>query len=343
MKQQFSIIGAAHLDALVEGFDESQLRLGSVPVEQIRLGYGGDALNEAVTLARLGGDVSLVSKIGQDGAGDMVLAFCGATGLPTTRIARESGLQTSMNIVLIDHAGERRFITDPKSSLRALALSDVLPHLDALAPVVCFASLFVFPRFHAAELETLFSAIKQRGCLLAADMTKRKNGEKLADLAGVWPQLDVVFANAEEAGLLCDTADVPAMARAFRAFGVGCAVIKTGATGCYVCSDAFSGAVAGCVSRACVDTTGAGDTFAAAFLFARANGRNYEDCARFANAAASICVENLGATAHEITQEEVLARCRENYGEGLARSNGDLDKKTLLHGAGLCYDSGNVF
>ena len=221
-----------------------------------------------------------------------------------------------MNIVLIDHAGERRFITDPESSLRALALSDVLPHLETLAPVVCFASLFVFPRFHTEELETLFSAIKARGCLLAADMTKRKNGEKLADLAGVWPNLDIVFANAEEAGLLCESTDVPAMAREFRSAGVGCAVIKTGAKGCYVCSDAFTGAVAGCVSRACVDTTGAGDTFAAAFLFARASGRNDEDCARFANAAASICVEHLGATAHEITQEEVLARCRENYGEG---------------------------
>ena len=316
MKQRFTIIGAAHLDALVEGFDESQLRQGSVPAERIRLGYGGDALNEAVTLARLGGEVSLVSKIGQDGAGDMVLAFCRAAGLPTTRIARESELATSMNIVLIDHAGERKFITDPRSSLRALTLSDVLPHLETLSPVVCFASLFVFPGFLAAELESLFSAIKARGCLLAADMTKRKNGEKLADLVGVWQHLDIVFANAEEAGLLCDTTDVPAMARGVRAFGVGCAVIKTGAQGCYVCSDTFTGAVTGCVSRACVDTTGAGDTFAAAFLFARANGRNLQDCARFANAAASICVENLGATAHEITQEEVLARCRENYGEG---------------------------
>ena len=316
MKRHFTIIGAAHLDALVEGFDESQLRLGSVPVERIRLGYGGDALNEAATLAHLGGEVSLVSKIGVDGAGDMVLAFCRAAGLPTTRIARESGLQTSMNIVLIDQEGERRFITDPNSSLRALQLSDVLPHANALAPVVSFASIFVFPRFHAEELETLFSTIKARGCLLAADMTKRKNGEKIADLTRVWPHLDIVFANAEEAGLLCDSADVPAMAREFRSFGVGCAVIKTGAQGCYVCSDAFTGAVAGCVSRACVDTTGAGDTFAAAFLFARANGRNPQDCARFANAAASICVENLGATAHEITREEVLARCRENYGEG---------------------------
>ena len=316
MKNRFSIIGAAHLDALVEGFDESQLRLGSVPVEQIRLGYGGDALNEAVTLARLGGEVELISKVGADSAGDMVLSFCETSGLSTEQIARENNLSTSMNIVLIDHTGERRFITDPKSSLRALQLSDVLPHLDALAPVVCFASLFVFPRFRADELETLFSAIKKKGCLLAADMTKRKNGEKLADFARVWPHLDIVFANAEEAGLLCESNEVPAMAQEFREAGVGCILIKTGARGCYVASDAFTGAVPGCVSRVCVDTTGAGDNFAAAFLFARAAGRTVPDCARFANAVASICVEHLGATTHAITLDEALARCRENYSVG---------------------------
>ena len=44
-----------------------------------------------------------------------------------------------------------------------------------------------------------YYAIKSRGCLLAADMTKRKNGERLADLTQVWPYLDVLFANVEEA------------------------------------------------------------------------------------------------------------------------------------------------
>lgn len=313
---QFSIIGAAHLDALVEGMDETLLRAGSSPAERIRLGFGGDALNEAVTLARLGGAVDLVSKIGCDSAGDMVLDFCRSAGLSTARITREEGLSTSMNIVLIDHAGERRFITDPNSSLRALALNDVLPLVETLSPVVCFASLFVFPRFRAEELVALFSVIKQRGCLLAADMTKRKNGETLADLAGVWKNIDILFANAEEAGLLTHAATVEEMAKEIRDSGVGCVAIKTGAAGCYLASASFTGVVHGCVSRACVDTTGAGDNFAAAFLFAHAAGRMPEDCARFANAVASICVEHLGATAHEIMLEEALARCRENYGAG---------------------------
>jgi sugar/nucleoside kinase (ribokinase family) len=314
----FSIIGAAHLDALVEGIETGALQQGSTPAERIRLGFGGDALNEAVTLARLGATVDLVSKIGCDSAGDMVQDFCRGVGLSTAHIAREDGLSTSMNIVLIDRAGERRFITDPNSSLRALALADVLPLVDSLTPVVCFASLFVFPRFGEKELETLFAAIKRHGSLLAADMTKRKRGELLGDLAGVWPQLDILFANEEEAGLLTQAKTVPQMAREIRESGVKCAVIKTGARGCFVDCASFTGEVAGCKSSVCVDTTGAGDNFAAAFLFAVAAGRAPADCARFANAVASICVEHLGATTHEITLEEALSRCRENYGEAFA-------------------------
>lgn len=316
---RFSIIGAAHLDALVEGVDESALHLGSSPAERIRLGFGGDALNEAITLTRLGGTVDLVSKVGNDSAGDMVLEYCRAAGLSTEHIARKENLATSMNIVLIDRAGERRFITDPHSSLRALSLADVLPRLDTLAPVVCFASLFVFPRFDKAQLAKLFSAIKQRGSLLAADMTRRKNGEKLSELASVWPYLDILFANREEAGLLTETDTVPEMAREIQNAGVGCVVVKTGASGCYVASSAFTGTVSGCVSRAVIDTTGAGDSFAAAFLFAHAAGNTPEHCARFANAVASICVEHLGATTHEITREEAYARYTENYGAAQSR------------------------
>lgn len=316
--QHFSIIGAAHLDALVEGVDESALRGGSSTAEQIRLGFGGDAFNEAIVLSRLGGEVDLISKVGVDSGGDVVLNYCHSNGLNPKHIGREPELATSMNIVLIDKDGERSFITDPRSSLRALTLDDVLPNVDHLAPVVCFASLFVFPKFNPQALETLFSAIKQEDRLLCADMTKRKNGEKLSDLKGVWPYLDVLFANAEEAGLLSEQSGVANIAKDFRAHGVKCVVIKTGESGCYIDSDEMVGEISGCRCRICVDTTRAGDNFAAGFLFARANGRDYSDCARFANAIASLCVEHVGATTHAIYLDDVLERCRENYSSSLA-------------------------
>lgn len=311
--RRFSIIGAAHLDALAEGIDEFSVRGGSHAAGRVRLGFGGDALNEAVVLSRLGGSVDLISKVGGDSGGKMVLAYCRENGLDTAHVLREAGLVTSLNIVLIDSQGERNFITDPQSSLRALCADDVLPYLNGLAPMVCFASLFVFPKFDPKALETLFSGIKAQGCVLCADMTRRKNGEKLADLKNVWPYLDILFANEEEAGLLSGRNDAAASARDFRQSGVKCMVIKTGKHGCFIDSDETTGAVPGCRCETCVDTTGAGDNFAAGFLFARANGSTLVDCARFANAVASLCVEHIGATAHRIILSDVIARCRANY------------------------------
>jgi sugar/nucleoside kinase (ribokinase family) len=311
--RHFSIIGAAHLDALVEGIDEPVVREGSHAAGQIRLSFGGDALNEAVTLSRLGGKVDLVSKVGYDSGGDMALAYCRENGLDTAHIFRKTGLATSLNIVLIDTEGERSFITDPHSSLRALTVGDVLPYVETLAPMVCFASLFVFPKFDSQALETLFSGIKKKGCVLCADMTKRKNGETLADLGNVWPYIDILFANAEEAGLLSDHIGTAGVARDFRRYGVKCMVVKTGKEGCFIDSDEVSGAVPGCRCENCVDTTGAGDNFAAGFLFARASGSRLIDCARFGNAIASLCVEHVGATAHTIRLDDVLERCRVNY------------------------------
>jgi len=57
-----------------------------------------------------------------------------------------------------------------------------------------------------------------------------------------------------------------------------------------------------------VDTTGAGDNFAAGFLYALSEGKSVYDCARFANAVASVSVEHVGATTGVQSLEQVLER-----------------------------------
>jgi ribokinase len=59
-----------------------------------------------------------------------------------------------------------------------------------------------------------------------------------------------------------------------------------------------------------VDTTGAGDTFAAALQAAVLEGRSFVECGAFANAAASLCVEQLGATTAAMDRAEIERRFR---------------------------------
>ena len=98
------------------------------------------------------------------------------------------------------------------------------------------------------------------------------------------------------------------IADAFLQCGVRCVVLKTGAGGCFIktaweryCVPAFPHA-------RCLDTTGAGDTFTACFLDALNHGMTLPECGKFANAGASICIEQIGATCGIENREQVMKR-----------------------------------
>ena len=71
----FTIIGAAIIDILARPVTPDVFLSGSQPVKEVRLCYGGDALNEAVVLARFGKRVDLFTKVGGEEAGKQELAF----------------------------------------------------------------------------------------------------------------------------------------------------------------------------------------------------------------------------------------------------------------------------
>jgi len=124
MQYDVTIIGAAIIDVLAGPVSDKILTAGSTPMETIRLSFGGDALNEAVILSQLGIKTELVSKVGNDDAGKQVLSFLKDKQVGIN-VKVEDGLETGINIVLIDKDGERRFLTNPSGSLRKLAEEDI--------------------------------------------------------------------------------------------------------------------------------------------------------------------------------------------------------------------------
>ncbi len=79
--------------------------------------------------------------------------------------------------------------------------------------------------------------------------------------------------------------------------GVKHPVIKCGAKGCVIGVDREKIIKVPAYSPVnCIDTTGAGDCFVAGFIWALSEGYDIEECGKFANATASVCVEKLGAT-----------------------------------------------
>ena len=298
MKADVTIIGAAILDVLTGPVDESVFVKGSQPVNSTRLAFGGDALNEAVVLSQLGAKVELISKVGDDEAGKRVLDFLLEKQVDVTRVKVEEGLVTGINIVLVTPDGERVFLTNPNGSLRKLGEADVREQLEEAADIVCLASMFVSPLLDIPAMERIFQRLKSKlGRILVADMTTAKNGESIEDIEGLLKYIDYVIPNETEAERLTGESDVYRSAELFLEHGASCVVIKRGSKGCLIRTRERQIEVPAYAHAKLVDTTGAGDSFAAGFLYGLKNGMSLEECGRFGCAAASCTVEKMGANA----------------------------------------------
>lgn len=145
-------------------------------------------------------------------------------------------------------------------------------------------------------MAAIFRDAKAGGLVLCADMTKCKNGETVQDIREALGYLDYIFPNLEEAQMVTQKTDPDDVADTFLDCGVKTVVIKFGRKGCLLKSKETRILVPAYSEAVCVDTTGAGDTFTAGFLYGLSEGMPPVECARFANAAASAAVEEFGAT-----------------------------------------------
>lgn len=289
------IVGAGILDVPAGPVDFGTLEQASYPAGRVGLGFGGDALNEAVALARLGRPVRLVTKVGADLAGRLVLAHCEENGVDTRFARVEAGLDTGVNIVLVDGDGQRRFIASQSGSLRRLALADVDPAALEGAGLLCLASVFVSPLLPPADMAALLRLARDRGLPTCADFTTPKNGEGLGEMAEVLSRLDYAFPNLEEAAALTGLSRPANIADALLDAGVGNVVLKLGGAGCFIANAHTRRQLPAVAGVKVVDTTGAGDSFTAGFLYGLMGGRPFGECALLANAAGSLAVEAFGA------------------------------------------------
>jgi len=309
MKKAVTVIGAAIVDVLVGPVNASVFEKGSQAMKMSKMSFGGDALNEAVALSKLGVAVELISKVGQDETGERVLQYLEKSRVDTSRVVQQEDLVTGINVVLVDDKAERHFLTNPQSSLRRLALEDVEPYAEEAADIVSFASMFVSPLLDIPAMESLFKQIKSKpGRVLVADMTKAKNGELLEDLKGLLTYVDYLLANEAEAALITGCNDVNKNLESLLGAGAKCVVIKCGSKGCLIGTPEAVIKVAAYPVEQVVDTTGAGDCFAAGFLWGLSQGLSLEACGKLACATASFAVECVGATDGITSVEEIKKR-----------------------------------
>lgn len=292
-------VGSSVVDIPLQPVDRSVFDSVSHPVDDISMRVGGDALNESIILSRLGAKVALVTAVGADAAGNFILDSARGEGVDVSGTTVREELMTSLNVGLVQPDGERTFITNRNGSLWRTEESDIDAERYLSGGILAFGSVFNNPLLSGGWLERLFRRAKAAGMTVCADMVPSRTGAGLDEIRDALAHVDYFFPNADEAVVLTGAKGESEAADILLETGVGTVVLKVGKRGCLVRGEGVDVVVPAFVREdlTSIDTTGAGDNFAAGFIRALIEGKSAKECAVFANGVAAISVGALGATA----------------------------------------------
>ena len=295
--------GMSVLDVPIRGLETINPTRESNRAERIGINLGGDAVNEAVVLTRLGVRTRLYSALGDDNAGKVIAFLLDDAGVDRSLCELRPGTASYISVPIVLADAERVFVAGKKGADHVLSFTPD-PDKIAGARIVTLASLYSNPYLDPGNALAMARRAHEQGSIVCADVTYHKEKGTLADFAEVWPYVDYFFPNEWEAGLLTGETEPEAMADALLAAGVGHVVLKVGRRGCLFRSKDES-----FVSPAYlvdpVDTTGAGDNFCAGFICGLVEGQDHRGCCSYANAAASICIQHDGASTGITSREQL--------------------------------------
>jgi ribokinase len=294
------VVGGANMDYLARG--PSLPKPGdTVQGTQFQQAPGGKGANQAVAAARLGAQVALVSRVGTDECGDIVLRRLVVEGVDTRFVLRDRHAPTGVAVIQVDARGEKQILTAVGAN-EWLAVGDV----EAAASAIRNARVVLM------QLEVPVNTV-----VMAARIGREAGAQLILDPAPptalpdeLFEILDVIRPNADEAEVLTgvkvtDRRTARDAASRLLARGVGAAVVQAGSEGDLVVWGDGEHWLPRILVES-VDSTGAGDAFAGALAVMIAEGRPLVQATRFASAAAALTTTKLGAQAALPHRNEVF-------------------------------------
>ncbi len=290
-KPSIVALGDLALDVFVA--EQAGVVPGSDTRGVVRLHPGGSAANLAVWAARLGARSTFIGSVGEDYAGEFLRQDLRREGVEAHLL--RCAHPTAAIAVLVDDLGERSMIADRGAAVQL--------HAGFLA-----ASMFPPASHLHLPAYSLFEEPLAGAAMLAADLCRGSGGRVTVDTSSVGPLRaygrerflalldrlgpDLLFANDAEATFLSGSDDAVVGSAVLLRYA-RTVVWKLGARGAVARADALVRGTGLAVPA--VDTTGAGDAFAAAFTVAAARGRSLPDALCAANRLAAAVVQQVGA------------------------------------------------
>jgi len=301
-------IGSAGLD--IVGRAAEPLHMGTSNPAALRMSPGGVARNVAENLARLGTEVYLISAVGDDPEGRLVLAQTADAGVQIDTVLTVAGVRTGAYLAVLDEQGNLHLAMDDMRIVESVTPE----HLRACRSLIENASVvFVDGNLSPRSLALVISLARKAGVPVAADPTSVSLAPRFADLLG---DLWLFMPNEAEAGGLAphpqahtDRVRSLDIAHHLVAQGVGAAVITMAEFGVAFASPEVSGLVPS-VQTEIVDPTGAGDALTAAVLFARLHDMPLDEAVRLGASAAALTLRTTGSVVPNLSLELLYDQLR---------------------------------
>jgi sugar/nucleoside kinase (ribokinase family) len=296
------VIGELNFDLIVLGAGRFPRPGEEMIVDEMVLTLGSSSAIIACQLARLGDDVLFISKVGGDDFGRSALESLRKKGVSTEAIMVDDSLDTGLTIS-VAIGGERAMMT-VMGSIQELRYDDIdFELLKGRAPAqhVHISSFFLQQNLRP-DIWRIFQKARQMGLTTSLDTGWPHDREQIADLASVWPHLDVFLPNEVEAMALSGRPTVEE-ALPVLAEQVSTVVVKLGAQGAVVQRGAEVLRQPSFVVDV-VETTGAGDSFNGGFIHGYMAGMDLAHCLDLGLACGGLSTRAAGGTTTQPTLEE---------------------------------------
>jgi sugar/nucleoside kinase (ribokinase family) len=256
---------------------------------------GGPAANFACAASRLGLRVSALAEVGEDHAGQMIIDDFASYGVDTSLIQVRPGGRTCFTIILIPPSGEKAIVIVPtfQPEYPLQRLSEALRQTRLI---------YLMPQNHEQFLAMARLAHKCGAeVMIDVEPTVGANHPMIREILA-----EVDIASFNQFGFSATTGEAPSPEAARRLLDTGphTVVVTLGSRGALAVTRDEAVVQPGVAVQA-VDTTGAGDTFNAAFVSAMLAGLPLAERLRFANGAGALSVTGMGPRGRLPTADEV--------------------------------------
>lgn len=299
MTKHIVVVGSLNMDLVVRTQRHPQ-------IGETVIGYdfhtypGGKGANQAVAVARLGGVVKMVGRVGSDAFGDTLLEKVTGDGVDTGHVLRDENSQTGMAFITVDDLGQNTIVVASGANGR-LSPDDIAQAEE----VFKLASVLLL------QLECPLVAVEHAINIAKKFSTKIVLNPAPAQLldADLLQMVDYLVPNQTELALLAGQESVSAAIDVLLGMGVKNIVVTLGEEGALVV-DKEQREMLPAYKVPVIDTTAAGDAFAGAFAVSLSEGHSVWEAAQWGNAAGALTVMRAGAQPSLPYRDELLSFLR---------------------------------